>query len=112
MGENKADKKISMTFIERSGKKRIVSGSVGDSLMELARANDVVGIDGDCGGGCSCGTCCIVIQRASSMDLPEPDASELSILEFVSDDIVEGQRLGCQIPVTEVLEAAIIEVAT
>ncbi|CAA0104149.1 Ferredoxin-6 [Zhongshania aliphaticivorans] len=104
--------KVTLTFYEQTGIRKIVSGMAGISLMELAKANDIAGIDGDCGGACSCGTCCVIIENSAAMNLEQVSDAELGILEFVSDDIVEGQRLACQIDVTNILEGAVIKVAT
>jgi len=45
-----------ITFITRDNEKIVLEGTSG-SVMQLAVDNDVPGIDGDCGGVCSCATC-------------------------------------------------------
>lgn len=105
-------KEVSITFVEKTGIRKIVKANVGETLMQVAKNNDVVGIDGDCGGACSCGTCCMLINNLGDLGLSEPSDEELGILEFVSDEVVVGQRLGCQVIVSETMDLSSIEVAT
>lgn len=103
---------IKLTFIEKSGVTKVVKGSIGDNLMELAKVNDIAGIDGDCGGCCSCGTCCMLFEKHDALGIEAPSDAELGILEFVSDELIAGQRLGCQITLSQELDSATIHVAT
>ncbi|MFA9271351.1 MAG: 2Fe-2S iron-sulfur cluster-binding protein, partial [Baekduiaceae bacterium] len=50
-----------MTFVEHDGTEHEVEFVDGSSLMELATSNGVPGIDGDCGGEASCGTCHVIV---------------------------------------------------
>lgn len=48
---------IRVTFISADDQEQIVNVRGGVSVQEAAIQNDVIGIDADCGGGCSCATC-------------------------------------------------------
>ncbi len=54
---------IKVTFVQVDGvEKKIADAEPGESLMELAKANGVEGILGDCGGGCACATCHVYVD--------------------------------------------------
>jgi 2Fe-2S ferredoxin len=80
----------------RDGTRQIVELDAGLSVMEGAILNSVKGIEGICGGTCSCGTCHVLVAEPWSSQLPPPQASEAAML-----DTLEGRaansRLGCQI---------------
>ena len=49
---------LKVTFTDVNGTVRAIGDAeAGLSLMEIAKAHDVAGIMGDCGGGCACATC-------------------------------------------------------
>ncbi|KPZ59647.1 Ferredoxin-6 [Pseudoalteromonas sp. P1-13-1a] len=86
-----------------------VEGSSG-SLMELATANGVAGIDGDCGGVCSCATCHIYVAPDDFEKIGAPDEIESDMLEL-DDNVTEFSRLCCQIEVSEELDGMTFVVA-
>ena len=51
-----------ITYIENSGEKHIVEVQKGLTVMEGAVANNVPGIDADCGGGMACATCHVYVK--------------------------------------------------
>jgi 2Fe-2S ferredoxin len=51
-----------ITFITQDGAEIVVEDAIG-TLMEVATEHDVEGIDGDCGGVCSCSTCHVKVKR-------------------------------------------------
>ena len=70
-----------------------VEAKLGESLLDLALANNV-SIQHACGGFCACTTChCEVISGEAHLD--EPGEDELERLE-VLDERTEKSRLGCQ----------------
>ncbi len=98
-----------ITFKTSDGQSHTVEGSKG-TIMELAVKNRIKGIDGDCGGVCSCATCHVFVQ-ADQLDLVGA-ASEIErdMLEL-DDSANEFSRLGCQIVVSEKLDGLILTVA-
>lgn len=80
------------------------------SLMELAVKNKVPGIDGDCGGVCSCATCHVHVAPAYYEKLGAPSEIEADMLEF-DDNVNEYSRLCCQIPVTDAVDGITVAVA-
>lgn len=84
-------------------------GSKG-SLMELARDHNVKGIDGDCGGVCSCATCHIHVAPEDMDKLPPASDMEKDMLEF-EDNTTEFSRLACQLKVTDAVDGMTLTVA-
>jgi 2Fe-2S ferredoxin len=70
-----------------------VSAKAGDSLLDIALANDV-SIQHACGGFCACTTChCEVMEGEVNLDAPDSD--ELERLD-VLDGRTTHSRLACQ----------------
>ena len=68
----------------------------GRSLMEAARANNVAGIHGDCGGTCACATCHVYVDPAWVAATGSPDDIEDALLDMV-ESRQSNSRLSCQI---------------
>jgi 2Fe-2S ferredoxin len=98
----------SIKFIEHNGTEHNVDGIIGDSLMMIALANLVPGIDADCGGECSCATCHVLIDDVWADKLAEISESENSMLDLNPDREVNS-RLSCQIPFSEELDGITIQ---
>ena len=96
-----------ITFVEFNGQKHVVDAPENISVMLAARTNNVPGIDADCGGGCSCATCCVYVDAAWTAIVGGPGALEADMLDSVEN--VEGNaRLSCQIMVTKELDGLIV----
>lgn len=80
------------------------------NLMELAQEHQIDGIDGDCGGVCSCSTCHVYVDPAWVDKVPAPEELETDTLEFNSHQ-KPNSRLSCQIELTEDLDGLVVEVA-
>ncbi|WP_067146510.1 2Fe-2S iron-sulfur cluster-binding protein [Pseudotamlana agarivorans] len=80
------------------------------SLMELAVKNKVKGIDGDCGGVCSCATCHVHVNQEFWNAVGGPSALESDMLEF-DDNVSDYSRLSCQMQVSEVPDGLVLKVA-
>ncbi len=92
-----------VVFIAHDGKRREVDAPVGTSLMRAAVDNDVVGIDGDCGGQCACATCHVFVEAQWLDQLPAPSVMESEMLGFAAE-ARENSRLACQLSLTEALD--------
>ena len=98
-----------ITFIDSNQEEISVEGKSG-SVMQLALNNNIKGIDGDCGGVCSCATCHVYVSPDYFDKIGAPDEIEKDMLEF--DDLTTAHsRLSCQLPVNEALDGAVLIVA-
>lgn len=80
------------------------------TLMEAAVENGVPGIDADCGGMCSCGTCHVRVDPAWVEKVGPPNSTEQGLLNLF-DDTDGASRLSCQIEVSDELDGLIVTVA-
>ncbi len=96
-----------ITYIDQDGTKREVEAKPGQSIMEVAVANMIPGIDADCGGACACATCHVYVDDAWAAKLKPKDDMEDSMLDF-AEDVREHSRLCCQILVTEELDGIVV----
>ena len=98
-----------VTFIQPSGERQTFKAEVGKSLMEVAVANLVKGIIGECGGSCSCATCHLYVDEPWRSQLLPPDAQEQGMLEGASEPM-EARRLSCQIEISEALDGMTVRI--
>lgn len=96
-----------ITYIEFDGTQHTVDGATGESLMQVAVANEIPGIDADCGGGCACATCHVYIDESWRSQLGEPDVMENSMLQL-AEGVNESSRLSCQITLNDSHDGIII----
>lgn len=98
-----------VTYITQDGERVEVEGAEGN-LMEIALDNAVEGIDGSCGGVCSCQTCHLYIPVdwiGKTGKAGDDEDAVFSSNEFYK----ERSRLGCQIEMSEELDGLVVEVA-
>jgi 2Fe-2S ferredoxin len=98
-----------ITFITRDNETITLEASSG-SIMELARDHNVKGIDGDCGGVCSCATCHVHVAPEYFSKLKAAEEIEKDMLEF-EDTTNEFSRLSCQLQISEALDGITLKVA-
>ncbi|KZS38434.1 hypothetical protein AWE51_17940 [Aquimarina aggregata] len=98
-----------ITFITTENKSIILEGTTG-SLMQLAVDNSIPGIDGDCGGVCSCATCHVHVHPEHVEKTGEASEIETDMLEL-NDHYNEYSRLCCQIEINEKLDGVVLQVA-
>jgi len=97
-----------ITFITRDDETIIAKGNSG-SVMELAVQYKVKGIDGDCGGVCSCATCHVHLSPEDMHKVePMPDFEKYT-LEF-EDNVTEYSRLSCQLKVCDKIDGIVLRV--
>ncbi|MCI4667118.1 MAG: 2Fe-2S iron-sulfur cluster-binding protein [Bacteroidia bacterium] len=98
-----------INFITQEGEKISVEGTSG-SIMELATSVGIAGLDGDCGGVCSCATCHVYVNETYRKIVGEAEKIEKEMLEF--DELAkENSRLSCQIEISEKLDGIELIVA-
>lgn len=98
-----------ITFITSNNETISAEASTG-SVMELAVQNKVSGIDGDCGGVCSCATCHVHVAPEDWERVGAPSELESDMLEF-DDNVSEFSRLCCQINVSDAIDGVVLKVA-
>lgn len=96
-------------FIESSDVEHSVEAPLGRSLMQVAVDNMVPGIDGECGGACSCATCHVYVDPAWQERLPPRSSDEAFMLEGATD-VGESSRLSCQLKMREEWDGLILRV--
>lgn len=99
---------VRITYIEANGVEHVVEVEPGLSVMKGAVLNGVPGILADCGGGAACGTCRVFVGEAWRDRTGEASDDEEAMLVLNADDDRSGQRLSCQIEVTEALDGLIV----
>ncbi|QDT68505.1 Putidaredoxin [Planctomycetes bacterium MalM25] len=97
-----------VTYITPSGEEKVVADAQGN-LMTAAVANQVEGIDGDCGGVCSCATCHVHIDPEWAERVGSATDIETGMLEL-EDSAGENSRLGCQVELTPELDGLVVRV--
>lgn len=103
---------MKVTFVQVDGTQKIVEdAAAGESLMQIARANGVEGILGDCGGSCACATCHVYVDAGWQAVVGPPDDVESMALEMVSDLQRSNSRLCCQIVMRPELNGVRVVVA-
>ena len=101
-----------ITYIEASGNRIVVDdAAVESNLMEIATDYDVAGIEGSCGGVCSCATCHVHVAPEWMERVGPASETERDVLEFEPNNS-ERSRLCCQIEMTEELDGIVVAVAT
>ena len=71
---------------------------VGDSILDVALANDI-DLQHNCGGVCACSTCHVIVKQGmkSLTEMEDDEADQLDEAEGLTLD----SRLGCQSRITE-----------
>ncbi len=96
----------------RDGSQCSLDAADGESLMEVLRNADA-GVDGTCGGACSCGTCHVYIDEAWAGRLPAKTEDEAMMLEALAEFVAlkPTSRLACQIALTSEFKGITVTVA-
>lgn len=98
-----------ITFITTDDERIELEGSSG-SVMELAVQHNVKGIDGDCGGVCSCATCHVHVKAEHMTKVGAASEIETDMLEF-DDKVNEYSRLCCQLEISDAIDGLELTVA-
>ena len=97
-----------ITFVEASGFEHAVEVEPGLSVMKGAVSNGIPGILADCGGSASCGTCRVYVDAGWRKATGSASDDEDAMLALNAGDERPGQRLSCQIVVTEALDGLVV----
>lgn len=98
-----------ITFITSDDETIVLEGTSG-SVMALAVDNGVKGIDGDCGGVCSCATCHVHVAPDDIEKTGVASEIETDMLEL-DDYTDEYSRLCCQLEINDALDGVVLKVA-
>lgn len=96
-------------FHTADGDQLAYDGPDGMSVMELAVANNVPGIDADCGGACACATCHVHVAPEWVNRLPGRTEQEQKMLAFAVG-VEDDSRLSCQLALGPQLEGLVLNV--
>ena len=97
-----------IVYVEAGGTEHSIDVPEGWTVMQGAVSNGVNGIDAECGGSCSCGTCHVYIDETSLSHMPKPDENEEAMLDEVAAEVKPTSRLSCQIKVTPELDGLVV----
>jgi 2Fe-2S ferredoxin len=100
---------ITVHFIDSSGAARGLECKTGQSLMQAAVKANIAGIEGECGGMMTCGTCHVYVREPHAGALPAPDPDELGMLEFTACPRRPNSRLSCQIELADALDGLTVD---
>ena len=90
---------IQLVFVQPDSSPKQVSAKVGESLLQVAHANDI-DLEGACEGVCACSTCHLILPQELYDSLEEPSEEEEDMLDMAYK-LTDTSRLGCQITVRE-----------
>src|SRR5438105_4640900 len=99
-----------VVFIDKAGVARAVTGEPGQNAMRCAKANQILGILGECGGSMACGTCHGYVDDAWVDKVRSPTSLERDILQGCIARR-DNSRLTCQIILSDGLDGLTIQVA-
>ncbi len=85
-----------ITFVAADGSAQVLQVEPGQSVMEVAVANNVRGILADCGGTCSCATCHCYLDNAWADRFPPASVEEAELVSYAFDPLPTS-RLSCQL---------------
>ena len=91
-----------MTFIDRDGNELTVAAPLGNTILDIAHANDI-DVEGACEGCMACSTCHVVVEPDWYKKLSAPSEDEVDMLDLAFG-LTRTSRLGCQIEITKELD--------
>ncbi|KAF0852313.1 mitochondrial ferredoxin [Andalucia godoyi] len=97
---------VSITFCDKSGSRKTVVCKPGESLLEIAHANEV-DLEGACEGSLACSTCHVILEQSVYDKLEEPSDEENDMLDLAFG-LTETSRLGCQVRVTNDMDGMVV----
>lgn len=95
-------KKIKVIFIVNN-KEIEVEAPIGLSILEAARYNEEIELEGACEGCLACATCHVIVEENFFNKLPEAKEEEEDMLDLAFG-LSSTSRLGCQIILNEDLD--------
>lgn len=93
---------VRVTFVSSSGKATEVEASPGQSVLEVAHANNI-DIEGACEGSMACSTCHVIVNSEWYDKLIEASEEEQDMLDL-TNGLTRTSRLGCQLRLEQELD--------
>jgi 2Fe-2S ferredoxin len=94
---------------DREGQEHVLEGTVGWSVMEIIRENNL-DIEAACGGCCACATCHVYVDEAWLPSTGAPGADESMMLDEALE-VQDNSRLSCQIKWSDALDGLKVTLA-
>ncbi|MBL4894886.1 MAG: 2Fe-2S iron-sulfur cluster binding domain-containing protein [Emcibacter sp.] len=99
-----------LIVVTRDGEEKILSGSVGSSVLEVIHDAGIEDLMALCGGCCSCATCHVYVDDEWISAAGAANEDEADLLED-SEHRKTASRLACQIKITDKLDGLRVIVA-
>ena len=87
---------MKVTWVLPGGEEVMADVQTGVNLMEAAQANNVAGIQGECGGSLSCATCHVHVDGDWLSKTGEKGDFEEAMLDMADGEVADASRLSCQ----------------
>ncbi|MES2975546.1 MAG: 2Fe-2S iron-sulfur cluster-binding protein [Pseudomonadota bacterium] len=100
---------ITIHLVGTAGAATTIKARPGQSLMQAAIDNNVAGIEADCGGLLTCGTCHVFVREPFLAQLPAQDPDESAMLDFTATPRRANSRLSCQITLSPALDGLTVD---
>ncbi|KAF9572416.1 hypothetical protein EC968_009894 [Mortierella alpina] len=94
-----------VNFVMQDGEEISVQAHEGESLLDVAWANDI-DIEGACEASLACSTCHLILDEDSFAKLEEPTDEENDMLDLAFG-LTDTSRLGCQVLMNKDLDGII-----
>lgn len=95
---------MKVTWVLPGGEEVVADVQAGVNLMEAAQANNVAGIQGECGGSLSCATCHVHVEDDWLAKTGEKGDFEEAMLDMADGEVTGASRLSCQIEASDDLD--------
>eukprot|EP01092_Planopodium_desertum_P000607 TRINITY_DN1094_c0_g1_i2.p1 TRINITY_DN1094_c0_g1~~TRINITY_DN1094_c0_g1_i2.p1 ORF type:complete len:170 (-),score=14.49 TRINITY_DN1094_c0_g1_i2:454-963(-) len=99
---------VKMSFILPTGEVVKCVGKEGDSVLDVAHANDV-DLEGACEQSLACSTCHVYVDKEFFPKLPSAEEEELDMLDLAIK-VKDNSRLGCQIILNKKIDGIVVTV--
>ncbi|KAF9113164.1 hypothetical protein BGX27_002069 [Mortierella sp. AM989] len=94
-----------VNYIMQDGEEITVRAHEGESLLDVAWANDI-DIEGACEASLACSTCHLILDEDSFQKLEEPTDEENDMLDLAFG-LTDTSRLGCQVLMNKELDGIV-----
>lgn len=99
---------VKIIFIQNDKTKIEVSANVGQTLLDVIKANSI-NVIGACDGACACGTCHVYIDDSTLKKIESASDDEKNVLDIVFN-VQPNSRLACQIVITEEMDGMVVTI--
>lgn len=97
-------------YVLPDGSEKSVDVPVGQSIMDGSTRNNLPGIVAECGGGCSCATCHVLLGEEWRDKFAERTDEELELIEYLDAFDEDASRLSCQLVMSDDADGATVRV--